>query len=883
MATTTIDKYKLEIDVSGKSDVDNLNKSVSTLNTNLDSATKKKLAISINSSGFDTLSNNIKDINTSLNNISTKIVKPTISIAGLDQITHSLSQLNTSISTANNNLINVKTNDSQVKEATNSVQRLGSLIDTTDNKTISIKANAPTSLIAQNIDELKSSFASLSTGLLAGGVAAAIAGIVSLGTKSVETAGAITDLSEASGLSASEIYSLGDSIINAGGAAGQNYDVINKLSMSIEDAANNGGKAAEAFKTLNVPIKDTNGKMRDTSDILVDVLEALGKTEDKTTRLSTAQELLGKANRNLKFEDIKFTDDAKMNQQISNTDSLGAAFDKLMQAVNKVSMATVSSGADDAAGKVGTLTEYVNRLTSIFNFATEKSDTFGGSLVDLAVKAAAAVNPLMAMVDLWKKGETAVKYLRENIWQNKSDPLMAGNADAIKSNPLGQSKGYQGRIKPFEVSPPKYDDSRFGVKPPKGGAGADAAAAEAARIKLSREASDAELEAMSFLYLKETELAALRIQRIGLNKEETDAIIEQAQIEKTMRLDLAKVDAEITKEKQKGADTDQYIIGNLKVQRDLIISNAAAQSKLSDARADFIATEKTNKDLLEKSIAANTKTIDSFKPDEIPNKNPVIARIEAETKSLETLATAAKTQLQYLKDIGDQYGYNSEQYVAANDEQSVIMTAYNNQLVQQKSLVDSLTQAEKTRTESFAGGWEDAMRRMNDAMAPAQLGAQAYNDLWGNISSSIDTAVTTGKFKFADFRDSIISDLAKMASKALASKFTSWLLGSFTSPLGGYTDAIGGDKGGSAFTRASGGSVSGNQPYLVGERGPELFMPGKNGTIIPNRNLNEDKPQVVNTYNYNISAIDGNSVAKFFMDNKTMVAAANNAAKRERG
>lgn len=33
---------------------------------------------------------------------------------------------------------------------------------------------------------------------------------------------------------------------------------------------------------------------------------------------------------------------------------------------------------------------------------------------------------------------------------------------------------------------------------------------------------------------------------------------------------------------------------------------------------------------------------------------------------------------------------------------------------------------------------------------------------------------------------------------------------------------------------ASGGMVSGNTPYLVGERGPELFVPGRAGAIVPN-------------------------------------------------
>ena len=37
--------------------------------------------------------------------------------------------------------------------------------------------------------------------------------------------------------------------------------------------------------------------------------------------------------------------------------------------------------------------------------------------------------------------------------------------------------------------------------------------------------------------------------------------------------------------------------------------------------------------------------------------------------------------------------------------------------------------------------------------------------------------------------------------------------------------------------KASGGSVVAGQPYIVGESGAEMFMPGQSGTIIPNNNL----------------------------------------------
>lgn len=39
---------------------------------------------------------------------------------------------------------------------------------------------------------------------------------------------------------------------------------------------------------------------------------------------------------------------------------------------------------------------------------------------------------------------------------------------------------------------------------------------------------------------------------------------------------------------------------------------------------------------------------------------------------------------------------------------------------------------------------------------------------------------------------------------------------------------------GQTRARAGGGSVASGRPYLVGEMGPEMFVPGRNGTIVPN-------------------------------------------------
>ena len=47
---------------------------------------------------------------------------------------------------------------------------------------------------------------------------------------------------------------------------------------------------------------------------------------------------------------------------------------------------------------------------------------------------------------------------------------------------------------------------------------------------------------------------------------------------------------------------------------------------------------------------------------------------------------------------------------------------------------------------------------------------------------------------------------------------------------GGLETVIGGNK-------AAGGPVSGGTPYIVGEKGPELFVPGSSGNIVPNHEM----------------------------------------------
>lgn len=89
------------------------------------------------------------------------------------------------------------------------------------------------------------------------------------------------------------------------------------------------------------------------------------------------------------------------------------------------------------------------------------------------------------------------------------------------------------------------------------------------------------------------------------------------------------------------------------------------------------------------------------------------------------------------------------------------------------------------------------------------------------LGSSLTLAAVKGR-DLGEVLDRLISSLANSIWKQTVSDPLSDLLGGLFS---------GGGSG--LFGRASGGSVSADTPYLVGERGPELFVPANAGRIEP--------------------------------------------------
>ena len=57
--------------------------------------------------------------------------------------------------------------------------------------------------------------------------------------------------------------------------------------------------------------------------------------------------------------------------------------------------------------------------------------------------------------------------------------------------------------------------------------------------------------------------------------------------------------------------------------------------------------------------------------------------------------------------------------------------------------------------------------------------------------------------------------------------------------------------------KAKGGPVKGGSPYVVGEKGPELFVPGSSGNIVPNHELGGSGTNIVVNVDASGSSVEG--------------------------
>lgn len=167
------------------------------------------------------------------------------------------------------------------------------------------------------------------------------------------------------------------------------------------------------------------------------------------------------------------------------------------------------------------------------------------------------------------------------------------------------------------------------------------------------------------------------------------------------------------------------------------------------------------------------------------------------------------------------------------------------------------------------------LEKLLDPIAQVTVAAEGIGSAFSTSFKGIVSGTMTAQEALAGFFQNIADQFLDMAAQIIAKWIQLTILNNILKifPTGPATGAAASGgftlPGGPGFAqgfslpslipgRAAGGSVSAGSPYIVGERGPELFVPGRSGAIVPNDKMGGDNVSVVVNVDAKGTNVQGN-------------------------
>ena len=746
----------------------------------------------------------------------------------------------------------------------------------TTNAQINVSVNGLTSLdtLEKKLTGISAKFTGLKSKLAAVGFAA-------FGRSALTMADDLNDLSNATGIAIGRLIEYKDALVAAGGQADAMANGIVKFTQSIDDAAQGGLKSQNAFAELGITLNDL--KTLSEEDLLARALEGFDKITDKSREAAIKMDIFGKS--------FKTVDPRQMSDALKDAAGSGDKYaqsikqaadlnDKMAKALTdlKIAFLQVTAPIVEMINKITDGGKNIDTLVTIIKtLGVVLLAVFGGGIAMAVVRffgmfarGITAIGPALAQVGKLFSGFGA---------SATTGAVSAARAFAPTSSLMTALRGVLTMVG-------TVGGALAGVFGLGGGDTAKPAGGDTASKKetsATREVTDAlakkrmEIENVTKAFKQQSDQTIQSIQLderlIGVNADTAEILKAQAEIYKRQEDEVQKL-----RDAKKGLGKDEQ---GLAATYDLQIIKISEQAQKDAERVAVAISGLQGVRLLEQ--------------DRLNNIQRITDALEKQKKLDESILQIRQSTQGQLNDAGfekSQMGRSPLEKQFASIQENARKAAleagraFSEQFAQEdmgaadaQKLADGLAliadrykliaEAQSTNlamSRSWEQGWADAFNNyMDNATNAAQRAGEVFSSITGNMNSAIDKFVETGKFSFGDFTRSIIQDLLKIELKAQATA----LFKSAAGGLGGMLSGLGSIFGGFF---ADGGSPPVNKPSIVGEKGPELFVPRTAGTVVPNGAMGGG--QVVNNYitNNNVSAIDGQSVARFFAENrKTML------------
>jgi hypothetical protein len=264
-----------------------------------------------------------------------------------------------------------------------------------------------------------------------------------------------------------------------------------------------------------------------------------------------------------------------------------------------------------------------------------------------------------------------------------------------------------------------------------------------------------------------------------------------------------------------------------------------------------------------------------------------LSDIEYFTKAMEDLEDARKkevnatrrgnTALSIMDGLFKQGNVTLKQYAEMYDHLGIKQTSFTSNVVMSaKQIADGFGQMSSTIAST-----------MTDVIMGTKNGFEALGDIVNQVVRMIVNTLVQN-FIVSPLIRNIQSSIMGLSGSSGGGLFGSLLgglggLGASTLIPGFGLLAGAGMLLGGLFADGGNTARAGQKPILVGERGPEIFLPGKAGTVVSNEDLNSMGGQGDLNVSFTINAIDTQTGVQFLLENKRVITGVIQEAYMRRG
>ena len=729
---------------------------------------------------------------------------------------------------------------------------------------------------------------------MGGSLAVGSVTMAALITQTANFADRIQDLADGMGISTGFALQFSDALQKAGLSGEAATKIIGKLFENIESAKEGNQKNIDQFRSLGITF--TEIKELSPEDAIRRVVNELSKIEDSTKRVAEMRKVLGKGGLGLDIQEVdnliknglgnweKYGESIKKVSKIkdqftASMNNLTIAFSQFIGplahegtvSVEKFTGALAGLATYFVASRVISYTAAVTAFVVALRNATAAGAAFNlmatGSPLMLALKLAAAGTAFLIYQQ--ESGQSISKISQQNYDAAGNVVSTSVEEDAAVGGGGNVSKKSTGTAPPSNKGDEYSPEER-----------AAAISLQTEKIKtLNAEALNAiplwdsfsksivavGVESSNALQSLNEKRAQLQVKykdsptllnlELGKLKEQEKQIISNTQ----RKISELQYQREITEQEQERVRLEGYRAGMEKMSAD------ETKQRLEQAKVNLSIQLRAidNQAELNNLMLEGNASMTGFA------KAMVKETLEAQ-KALDKLNAELKTLPEYI-DMPEEMLSNEAK---ANNQR---IDAIKTQISFEKQRHD-LKMANLQQEQTFDFGVTQALTSyVENATNMAKVGADSFNSITSNMNSALDNFVRTGKLSFKDLTRSIIQDLIAIQLKAQASGLLGMLGKSLGFGGGGFMNDAGGMEVAGSLGFANGGDPPVGKASIVGERGPELFVPKTAGTIIPNHALSGIGGTTNVTNNY-INAIDTKSFEDRLLGSSNAVWAANQYA-----